>query len=124
MNVEKNFYKCHVCGKKGDAIQFIEDFEKLSKHEAIKKAESFLINNGKNIRGTAESLGQTKISENTFSYFRKALYCSSLRNNILRKGISTTPFWRLVTTPDSSITEKEKTKINHDIFIHHKNKHL
>ncbi|PWW19221.1 DNA primase [Chryseobacterium sp. AG844] len=58
VNLEKNFYKCHSCGKTGDVIQFIEDYEKISKHEAIKKAESFL----ENIRGTAESLEQTNFS--------------------------------------------------------------
>ena len=42
VNLEKNFYKCHSCGKTGDVIQFIEDFEKLSKHNAIKKA-TFLV---------------------------------------------------------------------------------
>lgn len=96
VDVEKNFYKCYACGKKGDVIQFIEDYEKLTKHEAIKKAES-LINNEqlsvKNIRGTAENLGQTKISseksalflENTFSYFRKALYCSNPAKQYIEK---------------------------------------
>lgn len=42
VNLAKNFYKCHSCGKTGDQIQFIEDFEKLSKHEAIKKAKSLV----------------------------------------------------------------------------------
>jgi len=42
VNLEKNFYKCHACGKSGDVIQFIEDYEKLSKHEAIKKAQSLM----------------------------------------------------------------------------------
>ena len=27
VNLEKNFYKCHSCGKTGDVIQLIEDFE-------------------------------------------------------------------------------------------------
>lgn len=66
VNLEKNFYKCHACGKTGDVIQFIEDYEKLTKHEAIKKAESFLMNSEeliiKNIRGTAENLGRTDLS--------------------------------------------------------------
>lgn len=72
VNLEKNFYKCHACGKTGDAIQFIEDYEKLTKHEAIKKAES-LINNEqlsvKNIRGTAENLEQTNFSGKTSARF-------------------------------------------------------
>ncbi|WP_294291070.1 CHC2 zinc finger domain-containing protein [uncultured Chryseobacterium sp.] len=42
VNLEKDFYKCHACGKSGDVIQFIEDYEKISKHEAIKKAK-FLV---------------------------------------------------------------------------------
>ncbi len=52
--------------KRGDVIQFIEDYEKISKHEAIKKAKGFLMNSEeliiKNIRGTAENLGQADFS--------------------------------------------------------------
>lgn len=36
VNLEKNFYKCHACGKKGDVIQFIEDYE-TSTGSAFKK---------------------------------------------------------------------------------------
>ncbi|WP_411812421.1 CHC2 zinc finger domain-containing protein [Chryseobacterium scophthalmum] len=96
VNLEKNFYKCHACGKTGDVIQFIEDYEKISKHEAIKKAESLMSNEQlsvKNIRGTAENLGRTDFSgersalflENTFSYFRKALYCSNPAKQYIEK---------------------------------------
>ncbi|AZB30322.1 CHC2 zinc finger domain-containing protein [Chryseobacterium balustinum] len=96
VNLEKNFYKCHACGKTGDVIQFIEDYEKISKHEAIKKAESLTNNEQlsvKNIRGTAENLGQADFSgersalflENTFSYFRKALYCSNPAKQYIEK---------------------------------------
>ncbi|WP_165592845.1 CHC2 zinc finger domain-containing protein [Chryseobacterium sp. JAH] len=112
VNLEKNFYKCHACGKTGDVIQFIEDYEKLSKHEAIKKAERMINPESavKNIRGTAESLGQTDFAkeksalflENTFSYFRKALYCSvpakqyiekrNLDNSILEIGYNSGQF--------------------------------
>jgi len=112
VNLEKNFYKCHSCGKTGDQIQFIEDYEKLTKHEAIKKSEGMINPESavKNIRGTAENLGQAKISseksalflENTFSYFRKALYCSvpakqyiekrNLDNSILEIGYNSGQF--------------------------------
>ena len=95
VNLEKNFYKCHSCGKTGDQIQFIEDFEKLSKHEAIKKAEGMINNESeiKNIQRGIGNLGQTKISteksvfflENTFSYFRKALYCSNPAKEYIEK---------------------------------------
>ncbi|WP_444626676.1 CHC2 zinc finger domain-containing protein [Flavobacterium columnare] len=37
VNLQKDFYKCHACGAKGDPIQFVQDFEKLSKHDALKK---------------------------------------------------------------------------------------
>jgi DNA primase len=42
VNLEKDFYKCHACGKKGDQIQFVEDFEKLTKHEALKKCTELI----------------------------------------------------------------------------------
>ncbi|MEG2335834.1 CHC2 zinc finger domain-containing protein [Chryseobacterium sp.] len=42
VNLEKNFYKCHACVKTGDVIQFIEDYEKISKHEAILKAQNLM----------------------------------------------------------------------------------
>ncbi|MCQ4142601.1 CHC2 zinc finger domain-containing protein [Chryseobacterium sp. EO14] len=114
VNLEKNFYKCHSCGKTGDVIQFIEDYEKISKHEAIKKAKSFLIPHEKltvtDPSGTAKPVGQTLISveksalflENTFGYFRKALYCSppakeytgkrNLDNSILEIGYNSGQF--------------------------------
>ena len=44
VNLEKHFYKCHACGAKGDQIQWVQDYEKISKHEAIVKCEQ-LANN-------------------------------------------------------------------------------
>jgi len=91
VNLEKNFYKCHACGKTGDQIQFIEDYEKISKHEAIKKAESFLLNEEPATRNVVSgtAIGQTFLSalflENTFSYFRKALYCSNPAKEYIEK---------------------------------------
>ncbi len=89
VNLEKNFYKCHSCGKTGDVIQFIEDFEKLSKHEAIKKAQSLMssetsiITKSKSIENKSQS--DTDFLENTFSYFRTALYCSSPAKEYIEK---------------------------------------
>jgi DNA primase len=37
VNLEKHFYKCHACGAKGDQIQWVQDYEKISKREAILK---------------------------------------------------------------------------------------
>ena len=91
VNLEKNFYKCHACGKTGDVIQFIEDYEKISKHEAITKAKSFLLNEEPATRNVVSgtAIGQTKMSalflENTFSYFRKALYCSNPAKQYIEK---------------------------------------
>jgi DNA primase len=39
VNLEKHFYKCHACGAKGDQIQWVQDYEKITKHEAIIKCE-------------------------------------------------------------------------------------
>lgn len=89
VNLAKNFYKCHSCGKTGDQIQFIEDFEKLSKHEAIKKAQSLMssetsiIVKPKSIENKSQS--DTDFLENTFSYFRTALYCSSPAKEYIEK---------------------------------------
>ncbi|GAB0157814.1 hypothetical protein CHRYSEOSP005_31000 [Chryseobacterium sp. Alg-005] len=88
VNVEKNFYKCHSCGKTGDVIQFIEDFEKLSKHEAIVKAQSLMSSEMsilKNPTTKNNRLSDTDFLENTFSYFRKALYCSNPAKQYIEK---------------------------------------
>jgi DNA primase len=37
VNLEKHFYKCHACGAKGDQIQWVQDYEKITKGEAILK---------------------------------------------------------------------------------------
>jgi len=108
VNVEKNFYKCHSCGKTGDQIQFIEDYEKLTKHEAIKKATLLVDGSRLSVDGkkpTTDNHQRTTnkdFLENTFSYFRKALYCSipakqyvekrNLDNSILEIGYNSGQF--------------------------------
>jgi DNA primase len=42
INLETNFYKCHACGKKGDQIQWVQDFGNLSKREAILKCVTMI----------------------------------------------------------------------------------
>jgi DNA primase len=37
VNLSKNYYKCHACGKKGDQIQFVQDYGNLTKREALLK---------------------------------------------------------------------------------------
>ena len=78
VNLDKNFYKCHSCGKTGDVIQFIEDFEKLSKHEAILKAQSLMssaITKPKIIENKSQS--NTDFLEKIFKTFRKGIYNSA-----------------------------------------------
>ena len=82
VNLEKNFYKCHACGKTGDQIQFIEDYEKISKHEAITKAKSFLLNEEPSTRNVVSgtAIGQTNKSalflEKVYLSFRKGIFNS------------------------------------------------
>jgi DNA primase len=42
VNLEKHFYKCHACGVKGDQIQWVQDYEKITKREAILKCVSMI----------------------------------------------------------------------------------
>lgn len=42
INLETNFYKCHACGKKGEQIQWVQDFGSLSKREAILKCVTMI----------------------------------------------------------------------------------
>lgn len=89
VNLEKNFYKCHSCGKTGDVIQFIEDYETstgsaLSKHEAIKKAKELIhpetqsqhINAGGSPSPLERGLGRGDFLEKIFKTFRKGIYNS------------------------------------------------
>ena len=109
VNLEKNFYKCHSCGKTGDVIQFIEDYEKLTKHEAIKKAESLIGGVQLSVDGkktqTAKSeqpTTDTEFLERIFSYFKNALHSSkpareylgkrNLDNSILEIGYNSGQF--------------------------------
>jgi DNA primase len=37
VSFSQNRCKCLGCDNKGDVIQFVQDYEKLTKHEALKK---------------------------------------------------------------------------------------
>lgn len=108
VNLEKNFYKCHSCGKTGDVIQFIEDYEKLTKHEAIKKAESLIGGLQLSVEGKKQTVKNeqpttdTEFLERMFSYFKNALHSSkpareylgkrNLDNSILEIGYNSGQF--------------------------------
>ncbi|MGL6129978.1 CHC2 zinc finger domain-containing protein [Chryseobacterium artocarpi] len=78
VNLEKNFYKCHACGKTGDVIQFIEDYEKISKHEAILKAQNLM---SSEIPILPKQKSETTMNEQERTAFLEKVYLS------FRKGI-------------------------------------
>jgi len=96
VNLEKDFYKCHACGKSGDVIQFIEDYEKITKHEAIKKAGSLIGGSKLSVDGkkqatqskhpsTGNHQPDTGFLARMFSYFKNALHASGPAKEYLAK---------------------------------------
>lgn len=85
VHLEKNFYKCHACGATGDVIQFVQDYEKLSKHEALQKCKSLIIeiplpkNNTmpQTISAPTNQTERTAFLTKMFLSFRKGLYSSN-----------------------------------------------
>ena len=84
VNLEKNFYNCHACSKTGDVIQFVQDYEKLSKHEALNKCKSlageerFAVSEPNRIPQIAD---RTAFLQKMFLSFRKGLLCSEPAQN-------------------------------------------
>lgn len=82
VHLEKNFYKCHACGASGDVIQFVQDYEKLTKHQALKKCTSMITPVQEPIL-QQEAEPQKSASERTaflqkmFLSFRKGLFNSN-----------------------------------------------
>ena len=80
VSFSQNKYKCHGCDKKGDVIQFVQDYEKLTKHEALKKCTQ-MIGTIKPIQKatptetkelTTSSKERTAFIEKIFSSFKNA----------------------------------------------------
>jgi DNA primase len=66
---------CKMNGKKIDAIQFIQDKENISKHEAIKKAQSLI---SQSIQAApAKPIIQTENLNDIFQKLKQSLYSSS-----------------------------------------------
>ncbi len=84
VSFSQNKYKCHGCDKKGDVIQFVQDYEKLTKHEALKKCTLMITANpttNNNKPSTKEESKTTAIVntyfiEKMYLSFRKGLICS------------------------------------------------
>jgi len=83
VHLEKNFYKCHACGKTGDVIQFVQDFEKLSKHEAILTCKA-LLGNMPNAVGTKQNTSENKFTAYSIEHvaFLSKMF-SSFKNGLL-----------------------------------------
>jgi DNA primase len=82
VSFSQNKYKCHACDKKGDVIQFVQDYEKLTKHDALKKCTAMIeISPKSNIPSqkqepTTTAIVNTYFIEKMFLSFRKGLLCS------------------------------------------------
>ncbi|MFK7050995.1 CHC2 zinc finger domain-containing protein [Flavobacterium davisii] len=84
VSYSRNHYKCHACNKKGDVIQFVQDYEKITKHQALLKCTAMITiypeSEANNPKTTAEPTTnqQEKIIflEKMFLSFRKGLLSS------------------------------------------------
>ncbi|WP_310555476.1 CHC2 zinc finger domain-containing protein [Flavobacterium sp.] len=84
VSFSQNKYKCHGCDKKGDVIQFVQDYEKLTKHEALKKCTAMITanpttNNNKpstKVESKTTAIINTYFIEKMYLSFRKGLICS------------------------------------------------
>ena len=83
VNLEKNFYKCHACGKKGDQIQWVQDYGNLTKREALLKCVDLISElepvNYLPIIKTEKPINEKEriaFLEKMFAYFKHAHKCS------------------------------------------------
>ncbi len=84
VSFSQNKYKCHACDKKGDVIQFVQDYEKLTKHEALKKCTAMIetiqpVQKVMSIIQTPNPVNEQErmyFLEKMFLSFRKGLLCS------------------------------------------------
>jgi DNA primase catalytic core len=84
VSFSQNKYKCHACDKKGDVIQFVQDYEKLTKHEALLKCASLAnesMSQSKpiiktNIEPKTNNGERTIFLEKMYLSFRKAIFNS------------------------------------------------
>ena len=90
VNLEKHFYKCHACGAKGDQIQWVQDYEKISKHEAIVKCEQLANSQEPVIWETKKTIEISQLQKTTFleimfKSFRKGLINSQPAKDYCKK---------------------------------------
>ena len=93
INLETNFYKCHACGKKGDQIQWVQDFGKLSKREAILKCVTMIeISPKSNVQSQKvdPSLKGKQAKQNATMTEDKSIFLEKMFQSF-RKGIFNSP---------------------------------
>jgi len=73
---ETNTYTCFGCDKTGDVIQFIQDFEKCTKHKAINKAKSLIGITNDELKIMNTKLEETEIInfKELFPKFKQSLH--------------------------------------------------
>lgn len=85
VSFSQNKYKCHACDKKGDVIQFVQDYEKLTKHEALKKCTAMIETIQPVQKATTTIQTQNPINEQERMYFLEKMFLS------FRKGLLSSP---------------------------------
>ncbi|MEP7094751.1 MAG: CHC2 zinc finger domain-containing protein, partial [Flavobacterium sp.] len=79
---DQNKYKCYACDKKGDVIQFVQDYEKLSKREAILRCATMIGQVSTNVPNIVKQEPPTitedksQFLEKMFQSFRKGIFNS------------------------------------------------
>lgn len=85
VSFSQNKYKCHGCDKKGDVIQFVQDYEKLTKHEALKKCTAMIETIQPVQKATTTIQTPNPINEQERMYFLEKMFLS------FRKGLLSSP---------------------------------
>jgi len=76
VNLTQNRYKCHACDKKGDVIQFVQDYEKLTKHEALLKCAEMVGSVKMEVGSIKPQNKETSISHLPSSDFLQKMFAS------------------------------------------------
>ena len=76
VNLTQNRYKCHACDKKGDVIQFVQDYEKLTKHEALLKCAEMVGSVKMEVGSIKPQNKETSISHLPSSDFLQKIFAS------------------------------------------------
>jgi DNA primase catalytic core len=83
VSFSQNKYKCHACDKKGDVIQFVQDYEKLTKHEALLKCAELAGSQKLEVGSIKPQTKETSSSQLPASDFLQKIF-SSFKNAATR----------------------------------------